>query len=300
MAIYSLVSSLTHPADCAEKPADICDLESSGNYTASFSAYEERFLRCNTLGWKKLGHVGAGHNSAVALRTTPCGMGVVMKATHQPRLVEHIKHDCAILEQLKAYQSDPDCRHCFPMHYFYSNVTGICYTEHVAAVPIEVFLNHVNAQSKAGFSTVRRAFLDGMKILALLERVGIQHRDLTFRNILVRVPPKGSKEYRVVVLDFGGSNSSLVGFIKGIGFDQLGNCGYNDLRSYAFSYFNYYYPGIFKCNVPIEDLTPVGDAGSFKRYLWEVMIANRMIRDRDNPIDYKYYIRKFETDVRRL
>lgn len=294
------ITARTAPPECAEKPEDVCQLERDGNYTAVFAAYEERFSRCNTLGWKKLGHVGAGHNSAVALRTTPCGMSVVMKATHQPRLIEHIKHDCAVLEQLMASQLDPFCRNCFPKYYYYSNLTGICYAEHIAAVPIDVFLNHINSQSRAGFATIRRTFLDGLKILAVLERVGIQHRDLTFRNILIRIPPKGSREYRVVLLDFGGSKSREVGFIKGVGFDQLGNCGYNDIRSYAFSFFNYYYPGIFKCNVPIEDLTPVGDAGTFQRYLWEVLIANRAIRDRENPIDYNFYIRKFELEVKRL
>jgi hypothetical protein len=260
--------------------------------------YEQRLETCGLIGWTKVGILGRGHVSAMSLRITPCGLHVAMKATHSAVAQLGVNIDCSVLEMLMRYQNDPRCNACFPKYYHLSNYTGVCYAEYVAAVPIAVYFDHINANSTAGFQHVRKAFVEGLGALSVLQEAGVKHRDLSFRNMLIRLPSRDSKEYRVVILDFGSAASATLGSKERTNADILGNKGKNDAHAYACAYLSYFYPNrhpwcLRKRRIPFDDAVMVG---TFEYYLMDVIRANED-RHITTPVDYDELIARFRDGV---
>jgi hypothetical protein len=257
---------------CQVVDPEVCAREAGGDFEFAFVAYESRYEECGLAGWKTEGILGRGHVSAVALRDTPCGLDVAMKGTHSPSTQEDINLDCHIMKMLMTYQNDPRCNGCFPKYYFLSNYTGVCYAEHVASVPIAVYFDHVNANSTAGFQHVRKAFVEGLGALSVLQEAGVKHRDLTFRNILIRLPSEPSKEYQVVVMDFGGSQTVQFGVAPNVRAIVLGGHGRSDLFSYTCGYIKYFYPQYPWCKSLRQYNIPVlGEPRTFLRFLTDTL-----------------------------
>jgi hypothetical protein len=271
------------PKRCFEFDSDLCQRETEAHYDAVFPVYEQRYQVCGMAGWKKLGVLGAGHVSEVELRKTPCGMEVAMKASPLDDHQQDYAYDCSILKMLMAYQNDPRCNGCFPKFIYYSNSSTVCYAERVISVPIRVFLDHINANSTAGFQHVRKAFVEGLGALSVLQEAGVKHRDLTFRNILIRLPSKTSREYKVVFVDFGASWSSMFGS-RPIS-NEMSSLGFHDLHSYACSFVKYFYPIHGFCGSKLRRPIPVfGQPGSFERFLTDVVrISQQRVFEPDYP-----------------
>jgi hypothetical protein len=260
------------PEDC-KTFGDICALETGSQFEAAIVAYEDRLHRCGLEGWNKLGHLGSGHAATVALRTTPCGLHVAMKGTHQERLLGHIQFDCTIMKELVDVLDHEDCRGCFPRYYYSSNLTGYCYYEYIPSVPIPEFFDHVNVSTPNGFRALRVAFLEGLDALAILQSKGIKHQDLTFRNILVRVPTIADprRRFQVVILDFGGAESVKSGHTPGLNRDELGNRGHSDIYSYICSYLTYLYADVPRYCMDPSRVAGDGVETSFRTYLARVL-----------------------------
>jgi hypothetical protein len=260
------------PDDCSDF-TDVCTLETSHQVEAAIAAYEDRLQRCGLVGWKKLGHLGAGHAATVALRTTPCGLHVAMKGTHQERLLGHIQFDCTIMRELVDVLDHANCRGCFPRYYYSSNLTGYCYYEYIPSVPIPEFFDHVNVSTANGFRALRVAFLEGLDALAILQDKGIKHQDLTFRNILVRVPTIADpqRRFQLVILDFGGSESVKSGHTPGLNRDILGNRGHSDIYSYICSFLTYLYPDVSSYCMEPSRVVGDGVGTSLRTYLARVL-----------------------------
>jgi serine/threonine protein kinase len=255
--------------------------------------YEQRLETCGLIGWTKVGILGRGHVSAVSLRITPCGLHVAMKATHSAVAQLGVNIDCSVLEMLMRYQNDPRCNACFPKYYFLSKYTGVCYAEYVASVPIAVYFDHINANSTAGFQHVRKAFVEGLGALSVLQDAGVKHRDLTFRNMLIRLPSSDSKEYKVVFVDFGGSQTKQFGVVPNVRAIVLGGHGRSDLFSFTCGYIKYFYPQYPWCkslrqyNIPV-----VGEPSSFIRFLTDLL---RIAKTKDITPNYSAILSSFES-----
>jgi hypothetical protein len=229
-----------------QKPTAICEVEARGEYNRAFTQYEKRFDTCGMSGWVEAGMLGHGHAGSVALRKTPCGLSVAMKGSRRINQARHTQYDCEVLELLTRYLEDPRCDGCFPRYYYFSNLTNICYSEHVPSVPISVYFDHVNANVSAGFQHLQKAFVEGLNALEILQAAGVQHRDLSFRNIVIRqrLQRAGThvNDRGVVFLDFGGSNARPLGRPLKVDPNLLGNFGASDAYTYACDYFRYFYP----------------------------------------------------------
>jgi hypothetical protein len=282
------------PQRCFDFDSDLCQREADGDYDAVFPLYEQRYPTCGMTGWKKLGVLGAGHVSEVELRKTPCGLEVAMKSSPFDDHQQDYAFDCAILKMLMRYQDDPRCAGCFPKFVHYSNRSTVCYAERVVSVPIRVFLNHINANSTAGFQHVRKAFVEGLGALSVLQEAGVKHRDLTFRNMLIRLPSRDSKEYRVVILDFGSAASATLGGHSKGNPDLLGNHGKNDAHAYACSFIGYFYPKhqAWCKQRRLGAFVDVGRPGSFERFLADIVQANDD-RHMTAPVNYDALLAAF-------
>jgi tRNA A-37 threonylcarbamoyl transferase component Bud32 len=292
------------PTACTAVPESVCAAEGGGNFPFAFQYYENRITECGMSGWRLVAQLGAGHAAAVSAWVTPCGLPVALKDTRRPYLVPHIQHDCAILQSLSSYLDDPDCNGCFPRFFFFSNATGVCYAQHVMAVPISTYLDHVDAKNPAGLSRILDLFRQGLGILSILQRAGVQHRDLTFRNILVKNTKNADEQHRLLMLDFGGSKSDELGSAPGTVATQLSSCGFSDLHSYACSYLDRFYPGFPYCTEAgktycerrVHAVDVVGHVDSFQRFLLSVIGSSQR---KAFIADYRQLLIDFQ-EVKRL
>jgi hypothetical protein len=292
------------PPHCTIIPETVCAAEAGGDFSTAFQYYESRITECGMSGWKLVAHLGAGHAAAASAWKTPCGLGVAVKDTRRPYLIPHIKHDCLTLRLLSSYLEDASCDGCFPRFFYFSNLTGVCYSQHVVSVPISVFLDHVDAKSAAGLRLLFNLFRQGLQILAILQRAGVQHRDLTFRNILVRNLKTSGEKYRLLMLDFGGSKSNEVGVAPGTVATQLSSCGFSDLHSYACSFLDRLYPGYPYCTEAGKSFCErrphnfevTGDRASFEQFLLSTIHSSQR---KAFFADYAQVLDDFDT-VKRL
>jgi serine/threonine protein kinase len=126
-----------------------------------------------------------------------------------------------------------------------------------------------------------------------LQEAGVKHRDLTFRNMLIRLPSSDSKEYKVVFVDFGASWSTSFGS-RPIS-NEMSSLGFHDLHSYVCSFVKYFYPVHGFCGSKLRKPIPVyGPPESFERYLTDVV---RMSQQRMFEPDYPSLISNFSTVV---
>ncbi len=259
-----------HPPEGCLNFDSICQLETTGRFAEAFQAYEARLMNCSCVGWDKLGNLGVGHTATVSMKVTPCGMHVGMKGTRGSRAVAHIAHDCLVLKEVNDVPNSV-CRKCFPQYYHYSNLTSYCYFESVPSVHMVVFLDHFHANTSEGFKVMRRAFVQGLGALEVLHQANVSHNDLTFGNILVRLPKNGSTDFQVVFIDFGAAYSQRLGRPDArVAIDRFGNRGYPDAMSYACEFLQYYYAVRFElCRspIPLSISTEVSDAKSFHHVL---------------------------------
>lgn len=256
----------------------ICLLEGQDRFAESFPALEHRMKTCGTTGWRKFGSLGSGHAASVALRTTPCGMHVAMKATRRLGGSAHISFDCNILKQVSAENNHPACNGCFPQYFYLSGFSNVCYTEFVPGVDLHTFLAHMFANgTETGLHWTKRMFVQGLGALSVLQRLGVRHQDLTFRNLLVRVPhfqdDNNHDNFRLVLLDFGGSYSPVYGQSPHVNRLQLGNRGYSDIRAYACAFYKHFF-GDCTIDTAKADLASASvRPGSLRAYLAAVLVT---------------------------
>lgn len=184
--------------------------------------------------------------AVVALRITPCGMATACKGSPQARQFPHLKFDCEVLQELASDVDAPDCKGCIPRYFYLSELTGICYSEHVPSVPIATFFEQagVSRAEPGSFKTAKRLFVQGLSTLGVLARHEVKHRDLTFRNMLVRVPDghsAGMREFSLVLIDFGGAKMGAAQ-APGVKPAFLGNRGRSDLYALACAFYSFFYP----------------------------------------------------------
>jgi hypothetical protein len=178
----------------------ICALEAHGRYNEAFERYEHRYASCGDWGWTLDGHNTNGNDAAVAFKTTPCGTRVAIKGSRTTNTISHIKRECRALQKL----DDGSCDGCFPKYYFYSNHTRVCYSGVlVDLTSFGIILR--SARLHADTTLVTDLILQGINIIRVLRAHNIEHRDFTFRNMLVGSRRPGGGRYQLKVLDFGAS-----------------------------------------------------------------------------------------------
>jgi hypothetical protein len=189
------LTSTVLPAMCNDF-ADACAAEAAGDHYLAIKLYEERYPVCGDHGWNLIGH-SQGFNDFVLFKTTPCGLPVAIKSAVHPA-------ECIILKHLTVSASSGICPGCFPRFYYLSNFTQACYTEDVPQ------LNRLNwgfpgKYNKGDFLRVKHLYLETLSIVRVLRAHNIEHRDYTFRNILLRnaTRPDGTVHPQVVFVDFG-------------------------------------------------------------------------------------------------
>lgn len=119
-------------------------------------------------------------------------------------------------------------------------------------MPLPTFLRDVNAsvEEPATIAVTKNMFVQALTALSMLQRAGVRHRDLTIRNMLVRVPSASArphrhlgslKKYRLVVIDFGGSHSVTLGQAPGVVPSDLGSRGRSDYFTVLCAFYDFYY-----------------------------------------------------------
>ena len=271
--------------ECADF-ARACALEAAGDYPAAFDLYEDKQSTCGLAGWARVGVLGAGHASAVALRETPCGTRVAVKRTQTniPKSAVQVEFDHRVLEFLQA-SVGRECPRCFPIPYHYSNRTGVSYLEYVPSVPVVTYLSTLRVRTAGGLGALKDLLSGTLSILAIFTRLHLRHNDLTFRNTFMRVPynsGSGTEAPSLVVMDFGSSKSDAMGMLPGVDFTRMGNRGHSDCYTVACSYYGMYYPGEWDCRAH-RPRSASGDPGHFKSFLVDMMVR---CRDADGQPPY--------------
>jgi serine/threonine protein kinase len=190
----------------------ICKLEYEGKFEEAFAEYERIMMKCGDGPWTTFAALGRGETAAVVLRKSPCGSFVAMK---MPAILSAAKHnaaDCAILRRLSPSLHNPTCQGCFPRHFYYSNITGVCYNEYIPSIPMSRFMKayrdvDLSPDSDENLAVVKEAFRQSLHAVAILRDNGIIHKDLLFKNMLVRLRPGENPWFRVVIMDFCWSES---------------------------------------------------------------------------------------------
>jgi serine/threonine protein kinase len=226
----------------------ICALEAQRRYSEAFERYEERYEACGDWGWTLDGN-NRGYDAAVAFKTTPCGTRVVIKGSRHSNTLQRIEKECRRLQFLSSPPVSVECPRCFPVYYYFSNRTRACYSELVAHPPDingrAVFGKGVGKLWGARFRQVRHLIAQGLHSLEVLWRHGIEHRDVTFRNVLFRYDPAypentptvdGRPRLQLVIFDFGASrllheNVTL--------WKRAGNRGLPDVYAYTCSWLHH-------------------------------------------------------------
>jgi hypothetical protein len=183
-------TGLSLPPECSDF-SEACAAEAAGDYSTAIQLYEDKYPMCGDHGWNITGHA-SGTNDFVVFKRTPCGLHVAIKAAHTGK-------ECRIIKQLSEGQAHDACPGCFPRYYHLSNFTNACYSEFVESAPVEGLhgehrsINHTKA-----------LFLQAVHMIRVLRAQNLEHRDLSFRNILGRhvVYADGSKGFQLVMIDF--------------------------------------------------------------------------------------------------
>jgi hypothetical protein len=170
-----------------------CAAEATGQYEKALQLYEDKYPVCGDHGWKLTGHA-QGSNDYVTFKVTPCGLHVAIKQASHPK-------ECLVMKQLTQGRARESCPGCFPQYYYLSNATQACYAE------------FINASHIAGISgrhpeihRVKLFYLQSVHAVKTMREQGLEHRDLSLRNILVRYTPSslhGQWEPHIVFIDFG-------------------------------------------------------------------------------------------------
>jgi serine/threonine protein kinase len=193
VGLYSLpkISSHALPAVCGNF-SEACAAEAAEKYELAMQLYEERYEQCGDHGWNITGR-SSGSNEVVTFKTTPCGLRVAIKAAHTPK-------ECSVLRFLSSRTVQQECPGCFPRYYFLSNFTHACYSEAVQKAEIRGFRGKY-----ANLQHVKAFYLQALKMVSVLRKYNIEHRDLSFRNILLRNMTRadGRIHQQIVFIDFG-------------------------------------------------------------------------------------------------
>jgi serine/threonine protein kinase len=278
------------PAACTNF-SEACAAEAAQKYEKAIQIYEERYEQCGDFGWNVTGS-SSGSNEVVTFKTTPCGLRVAIKAAHSPK-------ECTVLRFLSSRTVQQECPGCFPKYYFLSNFTNACYSEAVQKAEIHGFRGKYGS-----IQHVKFFYLQALKIVAVIRRYNIEHRDLSFRNIILRnvTKPDGGIHQQIVFIDFGSArpldalqyldgrdpnqvaNSKSHPFkftfpdldadgniVKGTGVPPLplprrldGNFGYNDIYAVTCTFYERSYGGVQCINTGPPAFPPGNDTRSLQ------------------------------------
>ena len=180
---------------------EACLAEKSENYEAAFAIYESRYSTCGDAGWTIDGH-NHGSNDVVTFKTTPCGTKVAVKGLRTP-------NECMRLRMVSTGESAVACPHCFPRYYYFGNGTRACYSERVNMIGWGRVMSTKRNLDPAGVQRVKSIFLQGVAAIHVLRNHGLEHNDLSFRNIALREVDEldGEKRLHIVIFDLGGSRT---------------------------------------------------------------------------------------------
>ena len=216
------------PPFCTEY-RDICHLERTGQYEKAFSAYESRYTVCGWYGWTLLGS-SSGYDAAVGFAVTPCGSRVAIKGSRRAKTIAHVTSECMYLKLMSSDSARADCPGCFPGYLYYSNMTGACYSVYVhdTASPARCI-----GKTPDALNHTKHYFRQGMRAIKTLRHHGIEHRDLSFRNVLIhrkfqQVNNITTHGHQVVIMDFGAA--APIGTQDG---RRAGNRGHCDTYKWA-------------------------------------------------------------------
>lgn len=239
------------PRSCFDHSA-ACRAEAAGDYETAIRLHEEKYDVCGDVGWSLQGHA-AGSNDYVVFKTTPCGLPVAVKAARRTA------KECHVLKNLTLGTAYNECPGCFPRYYFLSEKTRACYSEFVKTVPMPAL-----DQRRGNLTHIKAMLMQGVHAIRVLRAHGVEHRDLSFRNILRRevATPNGETHVRLVLFDFGASRPLdevlyLDGHVKFRGRQLDGNGVHTDLYVLACSFAKHTY-GIQNCRgtpVPLQEDT---------------------------------------------
>ena len=240
----SRINLRSPPAACVDFQAE-CKLEKAGQLGKALARYEDRMPNCSLAGWHKQGNLGTGQRVTMGLWKTPCGSEVAVKSAQVADLVKmHIAVDCDILRLLGKYQNHALCNHCFPEFYYRSPLTksGACYSERVAGVTSNLYLDTLNVKTPRGLARAKAVFKQAMGVLAVLNLAGVRHRDMVLTNMMVRLPTEDAPKWQVMFIDFGGSYAPGVDNVAvGSAAGRLASRGQTDSFMLACLYYRYYY-----------------------------------------------------------
>jgi serine/threonine protein kinase len=245
----------------------ICALEAQRRYSEAFERYEERYEACGDWGWTLEGD-SHGLDAAVAFKTTPCGTKVVVKASRSERTIEHIQKECLTLQRL----DDGSCEGCFPKYYFYSNRSRACYSELLKHSNITFGLIVRAARFGNHLPIVKKLIHQGIVAIQALRAHHIEHRDLSFRNLILARDTTASDHMRVKVIDFGAS--APVGSPLPPPKQMAGNLGRSDLYTLFCNFARHIYPDIGNCRQDRKRVPPREDVLTLKWVLLKVMNDN--------------------------
>lgn len=230
-----------------------CALEKEMRYEAAFQLYEERYKVCGDAGWTLQGSTH-GLDAQVAFKTTPCGTIVAVKGSREIDTLSHIKQECTVLKELSENAKKDRSVGYFPAYYYWSPRSQACYSGFVAG-GISVKINIGQSRyHNVFFRSVKALVLQAIDIVRVLVDHNIEHRDLTFRNMIVtgRVH-KQTPHFSVVVLDFGASGRT------GTPVDPhrhvAGNKGHSDLFTMVCQFALHLVPGHSCMTAPVSNIS---------------------------------------------
>lgn len=171
-----------------------CTAEAEGRLAEAFSIYESLYITCGDLGWGDMG-TGTGARSVVLLRTTPCGLPVVVKRSKS-------SIECDVLQLATTAASTAACPGCFPRCYYYGNTTLGTYIELLPneTIPLVNFFKY-----PPHIHTIKSLFLQGLSAIKLLRSVGWEHNDLGKSNMWItrKINGDGTVHYKLALFDLG-------------------------------------------------------------------------------------------------
>jgi hypothetical protein len=186
------VQGVESRADCNDF-SRACVAEASGDYETAISLYEDKYVACGDHGWNITGHAD-GSNDFVVFKRTPCGLHVAIKPARTGK-------ECRILRNLTSTEVYAECPGCFPRYYHLSNLTKACYSQYVQPTRLPGF-----HPSNRNVEHVKTLYLQLVHIIRVLRAHNLEHRDMSFRNLMataVGTSPTGVQQVRLVMFDFG-------------------------------------------------------------------------------------------------
>jgi serine/threonine protein kinase len=188
-----VVDPATMPSFCSDFTS-ACQAEANDDYEEAVKLYEDRYPLCGDFGWNVTGS-NKGSNDFVVFKTSPCGTPMAIKAAHSAK-------ECKRLKELTTGTAYEECPGCFPRYYALSNVTNCCYSEFILTKKYNVLRKKPEL-----FHRVKALYLQGITAIRTLRSHNVEHRDLSYRNLLFRevVDDHGLRHLRLVLFDFGAS-----------------------------------------------------------------------------------------------